>query len=189
MTAPTIGSLCSVCGLRPPTGRGVTCSKSCAARLRESRKTVRGRPRREYAPELVAHLCGLYEAGMTVAEVSAVAPAGVKVQLLLERHLPTRRSTAKRNQYGPANSTWRGDEAGYAALHLRVDAARGKPSRCDHCERTDGRFEWANLTGRYEDVDDYARLCVGCHRKFDAARRRLTGERTMPAHLRGDEDV
>ena len=32
----------------------------------------------------------------------------------------------------------------------------------------------------YADVDDYARMCVSCHRHFDAARRRLTGRRTSP---------
>ena len=28
--------------------------------------------------------------------------------------------------------------------------------------------------------DAYARMCVPCHRRYDAARRRLTGERTSP---------
>ncbi len=33
------------------------------------------------------------------------------------------------------------------------------------------------------------RLCVPCHRTYDAARRRETGERTIPARLRGEENV
>ena len=48
------------------------------------------------------------------------------------------------------------------------------------CAATEGRMEWANLTGEYQDVTDYARMCVSCHRKFDAARRALTGRRTSP---------
>ena len=91
-----------------------------------------------------------------------------------------RRVAAKRDQAGAANHMWRGDEAGYQALHLRVEAARGKPHECSKCGSTEGRMEWANLTGNYADVDDYARMCVSCHRNFDAARRRLTGRRTSP---------
>jgi len=51
---------------------------------------------------------------------------------------------------------------------------------CQWCETTNGRFEWANLTGDYTNVNDYDRLCVSCHRYYDAARRRLTGMSTMP---------
>lgn len=69
---------------------------------------------------------------------------------------------------GPANHMWRGDDAKYAALHLRVAAKRGTPDRCEHCGSTTAkRYEWANLTGRYEDVSDYVRLCVSCHRCMD----------------------
>jgi hypothetical protein len=32
------------------------------------------------------------------------------------------------------------------------------------------RYEWANLTGDYEDVRDFASMCVRCHRRYDAAR-------------------
>jgi hypothetical protein len=28
-------------------------------------------------------------------------------------------------------------------------------------------YEWANLTGDYQNPADYRRLCVPCHRKFD----------------------
>jgi hypothetical protein len=34
------------------------------------------------------------------------------------------------------------------------------------------RYEWANLTGSYGDPGDYERMCVTCHRRFDAARRK-----------------
>ena len=72
-------------------------------------------------------------------------------------------------------------EAGYQALHLRVESTRGKPKKCAFCQRTSGRFEWANMTGDYADVWDYIRLCVSCHRAYDAGRRaELGGERTSP---------
>ena len=138
-----------------------------------------GKPR-VYPQEIVDLICGMYRDGMTVAEISAAAPKGYRVQTILERHLPKRRVAAKRDQAGAANHMWRGDEAGYQALHLRVEAARGKPHECSKCGSTEGRMEWANLTGNYADVDDYARMCVSCHRNFDAARRRLTERRTSP---------
>jgi hypothetical protein len=58
----------------------------------------------------------------------------------------------------------------------RVGAARGRPSHCSICDTTSSetKYEWANLTGNYQDVNDYARMCVTCHRRFDAARRKAT---------------
>jgi hypothetical protein len=41
------------------------------------------------------------------------------------------------------------------------------------------RYEWANLTGRYDDVKDYARMCISCHRKYDKKRRELTNKPTI----------
>jgi hypothetical protein len=86
----------------------------------------------------------------------------------------------KRNQFGENNSSWAGNNATYAALHYRVEAKRGKPHFCEACGTMDSkRYEWANLTGKYEDIMDYSRMCVSCHRKYDKKRRELTGVRTM----------
>lgn len=138
-----------------------------------------GKKPREYPQEIVDLIVGWYQEGLTVKEINAIAPKGYKVQNVLQRHLPERRSAIKRNQFGAANSSWRGDEAGYQALHLRVDSARGKPMRCDWCEDTNGsRYEWANLTGDYTNVWDFVRLCVSCHRTYDAKRRKETGNNT-----------
>lgn len=138
-----------------------------------------GRPR-VYPPEIIELATALYQDGATIAEVQRALPPGFKAQRILERHLPNRRRAIKRHQRGSANSFWKGAEAGYAALHLRVAAIRGTPSRCERCGTTRGRFEWANLTGKYGDVSDYERMCVSCHRTYDAARRRATGRPTMP---------
>jgi hypothetical protein len=145
----------------------------------------RPKPKKEYDPALVERVRDLYEAGHTMREVAELCGVSVKVlQTLMPRHGIARRSTAKRNQRGPANHMWKGDAAGYQALHLRVEAERGKPAYCTRCGVTGGdgptRYEWANLTGDYADVSDYARMCVPCHRGYDADRRRLTGERTSP---------
>jgi len=129
-------------------------------------------------PELVARVRELYAAGHSMREVATLTGTTVKkLQRLMPQHGIARRPAIKRDQRGARNDSWRGDDAGYAALHLRVETARGKPSLCTKCGRTgpDCRYEWANLTGRYRDVNDYARMCVPCHRRFDASRRREGG--------------
>lgn len=66
----------------------------------------------------------------------------------------------------------------YREQHKGVELSRGRPRFCEGCGK-DGHepphyyeggaeFEWANLTGRYDDPQDYVRLCVACHRKHDA---------------------
>lgn len=77
-----------------------------------------------------------------------------------------------RDMAGEANPRWKGDRAGYNALHRRVEVARGRPKRCERCQKADPsvRYEWANLTDRYEDVNDYQRMCVPCHRQYDLPR-------------------
>jgi hypothetical protein len=172
---------CAECGglwrTRSATAR--TCSPKCRAVERERRLPSQGRPARQYPPHLVAAVRSMYESGLTRAEVQAKLP-GYKVETVMRRHGITPRKAIPRDQTGSRNAGWKADEATYTALHLRVQSARGKPSLCEWCGETRGRFEWANLTGLYTDVSDYARLCVSCHRTYDAARRRQTGERTSP---------
>ena len=181
MPSPYRTLICYVCRAehrtRSLTAR--TCSKKCGAIMRQEYAPNGGKPR-EYPAEVVSAACDAYKSGLTIAEVQEFIGPGFRVQTILERHLPSLRPAIKRRQQGADNSSWKGDDASYGALHLRVVAARGKPSQCSWCERTEGRFEWANLTGEYADIWDYARLCVSCHRKFDASRRRKTGRRTSP---------
>jgi hypothetical protein len=71
--------------------------------------------------------------------------------------------------YGPLNGRWKGSSATYGQFHRRVRTLRGKPQKCEVCGTVDldKTYEWANLTGRYDDPDDYRRMCVSCHRKHD----------------------
>jgi predicted DNA-binding transcriptional regulator AlpA len=140
-------------------------------------------PRKTYPPELVQAIRDAYEAGHTILEVSEIVGMSAKVVYkAMVRHDIPRRPAARRYQLGPANHAWAGDEAGYQALHLRVQAARGKPCLCEFCGVDDEgiKYEWANKTGAYADLDDYLRLCIPCHRLYDAARRKATGRRTSP---------
>lgn len=70
---------------------------------------------------------------------------------------------------GSNGGMWKGDEASYSAFHYRVESVRGKPKKCEVCgqDNPNKKYEWANLTGNYKDVDDYKRMCTSCHRCFD----------------------
>jgi hypothetical protein len=112
-----------------------------------------------------------YEAGASQIEVAHELGISLKVvyRLMLNHHIP-RRPQIKREQRGAKNTTWKGAAAGYQALHIRVRVARGSPLICARCGKP--AHDWANLTGRYEDVADYAAMCRSCHRRYDSARRR-----------------
>ena len=85
------------------------------------------------------------------------------------------RSCAK---IGNLNPTWKEDsvykresQAQIVAWHQTVYKERGQPSECSHCGTTENRmYHWANISGIYEDPQDYIRLCVPCHTKFDRSK-------------------
>lgn len=84
------------------------------------------------------------------------------------------RVAAKRNQYGENNSSWKGKSALYSSFHQRVKYSRGraKDYGCSVCGTSDHSksYDWANLTGNYNDIMDYASMCRSCHRNYDMQR-------------------
>lgn len=124
---------------------------------------------------------------MTVAEIRTAFPRGYKVQTILERYLPSRRSAAKRNQRGSANHAWKGDGLGYAAAHLRIYAVRGHAS-AHVCVDCDGpATDWSYIGGRPResqrdglayspDPMSYAPRCKTCHHNYDFKGRRPNGQ-------------
>lgn len=116
----------------------------------------------------------MYEAKrMSQREIAQSLCVSLKrIQTAMRRFGITPRPQTRRNQHGPANPCWKGEEAGYQAMHLRVARKRGKPQRCERCGTSDPRkhYDWANLTGRYGNVDDYERMCRSCHRRYDYER-------------------
>lgn len=132
-------------------------------------------------------LCTMYASGKTQAEIAAHMGVSQKVVWgAMQRNGLTARVAAKRNQWGKNNHLWKGAEATNSPLHNRLYTRFGKATHCSRCGRSDPsiRYEYANLTGQYESIDDYAPMCVACHRKYDSARRDATGDRTMPERLR-----
>lgn len=86
---------------------------------------------------------------------------------------------------GKVGRKWKvGGEVSYFQYHLRVRTKRGRPQHCEKCGTTDPetRYEWANLTGKFEDINDYIRLCVTCHRRRDLGK--LTDEDVAAIQVR-----
>lgn len=121
-------------------------------------------------PPTFEQVKSLYLDGLTQCEVAARLSCSQKVVFsILKRNGFRCRKAAKRNQRGPKNSTWKGDNAKKEALHKRLYTLFGAPRKCKVCGVAGGplTYEWANLTGKYTDPNDYKRMCRSCHRKHD----------------------
>ena len=86
----------------------------------------------------------------------------------------TGRKTCSRNCWYKWNQgsnvyNWKGQGAGYVAIHKWVANKLGKPKYCEHCKTIKAkRYHWANISGEYKrDVSDWQRLCVKCHSQYD----------------------
>jgi len=68
---------------------------------------------------------------------------------------------------------WLGDEVGYSGLHKWVARHLGKPNICEHCQKivqSPFQIHWANKSHSYlRDLTDWLRLCVPCHKQYDAS--------------------
>lgn len=70
---------------------------------------------------------------------------------------------------GINNPLWKEEKAGYHAKHIWVNNNFGKPRFCEHCKTSANiKYEWANISKKYlRDRNDWLRLCVPCHHKYD----------------------
>ncbi len=161
---------CAICGtaFKSFNPRPQFCSRECKSKS-------------QMADVPVLQIVKVYLGGSTIEETAKAIGTTIKIVAnTLKRQNVRRRKAVKRNQSGSSNAYWQGDQATYAALHKRVEVARGKPSQCEQCKASgSGRYEWSNQTGNYTDVSDYVRLCVSCHRIYDGKRRKETGKRTV----------
>jgi DNA-binding transcriptional regulator LsrR (DeoR family) len=130
----------------------------------------RGAKPKQYSSDLVSRVADLYASGKTQAEVAQAVGLSQKVVWnVMRRAGISARVAAKRNQMGDANHLWKGDDAGKQALHRRLYARFGKPRACQICGTSDPAkaYDYANLTGRYEDLNDYMQMCRSCHWRYD----------------------
>ena len=74
------------------------------------------------------------------------------------------------DRYGENNSHWKGDKAGYHAMHKWIYNQKGKPKICVDCGATckERRLYWSNIDHKYRrNLNDYISRCSPCHNKYD----------------------
>jgi hypothetical protein len=86
-----------------------------------------------------------------------------------ERALISKRVSASLvGKTGERARRWLGDKAGYSAMHMWIRQEYGKASKCEKCGTTQGKYEWANISGEYRrSREDYMELCPSCHHRMD----------------------
>lgn len=122
-------------------------------------------------------IISLYESGMTKQEVADSLGITRKiVENTFKRNGLKFRRAIKRDQAGPKNHLWAGNNPSYGAAHKRLVRKFGNPKKCDFCGTTDEskKYDWANLTGDYSNINDFRRLCRSCHWKHDQTRLNFT---------------
>lgn len=70
---------------------------------------------------------------------------------------------------GPGSVLYKEKDITYSGAHQRVSRYRKKRGVCEECgcNGVDIIYDWANISGKYWDVDDYRELCRSCHIKQD----------------------
>lgn len=125
-----------------------------------------GRRPKIYDDAIVVAVRKGYADGKTQSELAKELSITQKVVWnLMRRHGITARIAAKRDQRGEKNSSWKGHDASYKAMHLRVRSIRGEPTVCSACGR--GAADWASISKDYANPFDYVSLCRSCHSKMD----------------------
>lgn len=85
--------------------------------------------------------------------------------------------TIHRCYKGSMNPAWKGVNAAVSSKHYRLYRKFGKPMRCEVCGTTDKSktYDWANLTGDYDDLNDFKRMCRSCHWRYDKKENNFKG--------------
>jgi len=72
----------------------------------------------------------------------------------------------KGENLGINHHAWKGDSAGYIALHSWVHRHKSKPSKCPYCDE-EKSLHAHNLSGEYKrELSDWLYLCQNCHAKL-----------------------
>lgn len=81
-----------------------------------------------------------------------------------KRHLKENHPHLQNEQIG----TWKGEAAGYQAVHDWVKVRLGKAKVCSQCDSVK-RVQWANKSRQYNrELSDWVELCQKCHARYDS---------------------
>ena len=127
--------------------------------------------------ELVRKL--YYEIGMTQQEIADQIGASLRgVQGVMRRNGMTARKAAPRSHLvGPLHPLFKKECKNYKVLHKRLYRLLGQPKKCEVClTESAKRYDWANMSGKYEDPKDYKRMCRSCHSRHDGKIKNIRGK-------------
>lgn len=157
------------------------------AKMRESSA------RRWAKPEEREHLSQLRKRTIPIEEVRSLYSDGWSMRRIAEKFgvnadtimrrmhengIPSRVAGKPGHHWDDTHHQWKGNRAGYVAVHTRLNRRFGKPKMCSACGTEDPRkvYDWANQTGNYDDINDYKRMCRKCHGMYDAARKKANND-------------
>lgn len=126
----------------------------------------------------VDQIISLYESGMSQVEIAEYLGLTQKIVFSRLKEAGYKCRVAKaRNQDGDNNQNWKGENASYSAFHARIKKMKGMPQKCEACSTDDPlkTYDWASLTGEYQNPNDYMRMCRSCHWKYDQKHLNLKG--------------
>jgi len=106
------------------------------------------------------------------ADLCKEAPWLKRYQIKKGQRLSIKTEFKKGQTLNEENINWKGDDASYFAKHIWANNHFGKPRFCEHCKCSNRKmYHWANISNKgYRDRNDWIRLCVPCHKKFDLNR-------------------
>jgi hypothetical protein len=136
---------CIVCGkkiLAPPSKKRKYCSKKCSG------EATRGIPKNTDLNKENEKWYQAFKEG------------------LAERDQSTLVATLKKER-GSKNRNWKGNKAGYKAVHMWVGNNIKKVGACANCGNV-GKTEFSNIDHKYSrKVGDWQELCPRCHAEYD----------------------
>jgi hypothetical protein len=83
-------------------------------------------------------------------------------------------SVSLQGKVGDRSRRWKGDDAGYSAIHMWLRQHIEKSGVCQHCKKKTKKTEFANISGKYRrSISDYLELCHSCHTLYDNKKRAI----------------
>lgn len=83
------------------------------------------------------------------------------------KEIVEKRRITRRGKYsGSENHNWKGDKAGYQALHIWIRNKLGKATKCSiNPKHKSKKYQWGNISGEYKrDLSDWREVCASCNK-------------------------
>lgn len=82
-------------------------------------------------------------------------------------HTEETKEKVRRSVSGEKNSQWRGDNAGYHAVHRWLNRNYEKPVECEICNKKKKLLLSSKNHEYTRNIEEYQWVCRSCHQKYD----------------------